>query len=212
MRIRGIALLLLLSCWSLQGQHVSVGVKIGSTPLGVFEGTPGELTDASKRYTFGPSVEVSLPKGFAIEVDALYRRIGFDSDHHSNPVRVFVRERANAWEIPVVAKYRVWRARAVHPFVLAGYAPRVVSGSGYSRVVSSPFPIGPAVETHSTDYPVTHGFVTGGGVEVRARRVRFAPEVRYTHWSRRIYDVGFGGTHDFARQNQVQLLLGISWP
>jgi hypothetical protein len=32
--------------------------------------------DESRPYTIGPSVEFRLPVGFAVEIDALYRRLG----------------------------------------------------------------------------------------------------------------------------------------
>ena len=52
-------------------QPFSIGVK-GGIPLN--DGTVGGK-DESRPYVIGPSAEVRLPAGFAIEVDALYRRL-----------------------------------------------------------------------------------------------------------------------------------------
>lgn len=203
-------LLVLASC--AVGQRVSVGVKLGGVPTATFEGAASELTDESKRYTVGPSVEVRLPWNLAVEFDALYRRIGFDHDRRNNPVRVYTRERDNSWEFPILAKYRVLPSASIVPFAVAGYAPRVVTGSGTTRLVSSPFPGNREPVPYNTSYDVTHGFVVGGGAEFRAWKLRMAPEVRYTRWNAPFYQFSFGATQNTSAQNQVQVLIGIGWP
>ena len=55
-----------------QAQTVSAGV-LGGVP---FLDPTNTSSDESPRYQIGPSVELTLPAGFAIEADALYRRIG----------------------------------------------------------------------------------------------------------------------------------------
>jgi hypothetical protein len=64
-------LVLILGIRIASAQAVSIGIK-GGIPIG---GTIGQQ-DESRPYIVGPSIEVRLPAGFAIEVDALYRRIG----------------------------------------------------------------------------------------------------------------------------------------
>lgn len=196
---------------SAAGQRVSAGVKLGAVLTDTFQGAASELSDESKRYTVGPSVEVRLFKALSVEVDALYRHIGFDHDRRSNPVRVYTRERDASWEFPILAKYRVLPKAAAVPFAVAGYAPRVVNGSGFQRLVSSPFPLQVA-PTYDTSYGVTHGFVAGGGVEFRAWKLRLVSEARYTRWNRSFYQFSFGATQNTSTQNQAEVLLGIHWP
>lgn len=189
-----------------------MGLKLGAVLTDTFRGAASELTDESKRYTIGPSVEMRLAKGFSLEVDALYRRIGFDHDRRNNPVRVYTSERDNSWEFPILAKYRLLPSAALIPFAVVGYAPRVVSGSGTTRLLSSPFPGNRDPVPYNTSYDVTHGFVAGGGAEFRAWRLRLAPEVRYTRWNAPFYQFSFGSTQNTSTQNQVQILFGIGWP
>ena len=67
MRVHLLALLAI----PLSAQPVSVGVKVG-VPFTDPIGRNGE----SRPYTIGPTVEVRLPAGFAVEASALYRRLG----------------------------------------------------------------------------------------------------------------------------------------
>src|SRR5689334_15967599 len=41
------------------------------------------------------------------------------------------------------------------------------------------------------DWPTTHGAVVGGGIQLGAGRLRFAPEIRYTHWNREVIQGSF---------------------
>ncbi len=65
----------------------------------------------SKRYLIGPSVEVRIHGGFAVELDAIYRRLGSSGAFGSRasaegPISFYTfRERDNSWELPVLAKY-----------------------------------------------------------------------------------------------------------
>src|SRR3954447_13630989 len=84
-------------------QNVSIGGKIG-VPFADPMGRYGE----SRPYTFGPTVEVRLPAGFAIEGSALYRRLGSTAALNCGPAassHIVNRARGNAWEFPVIGKY-----------------------------------------------------------------------------------------------------------
>src|SRR5690242_12733639 len=65
------------------------------------------LKSTTNRYIIGPSFELRLPAGFGLEVDALYRRFNYDTSF--NLVDVFTNNRTtgNAWEFPLLAKYRL---------------------------------------------------------------------------------------------------------
>src|SRR5436305_3749478 len=159
-------------------QHIGIGVK-GAIP--VTTDIEGYGASESRRYVVGPMIEVRLPFGFGVEADALYRRFGYSTTSEFLSLASFVtRARANSWEFPIVAKYR-WRL----PYVMAGVAPRYVSG----EFVSSGFNTNPSTgvrsfssSTGNLDFATQVGFVAGGGVEFGLGRIHVAPEVRYIRW------------------------------
>jgi hypothetical protein len=111
-----------------QAQHVGFGVKGGAVLTGTFTNHSGNArSDESKRHTLGPMVEVELLKGFGIEFDALFRKIGYTDTNNSDGPWLS-RESDGSWEFPILLKYRV-RRWASQPFVNSGYAFRSVKGS-----------------------------------------------------------------------------------
>ena len=195
-------------------QLVSFGVKGGVPFLQSNQGG-----DESPRYIVGPSIEFRLPAGFAIEVDALYRRVGSTSRFGFSgnitiiptPTTPYVtsfieRMRGNYWELPVLGKYYFRpRTAAWQPFVGTGWALRmgnsrqdisqtVMDSSGNSHVES--------FRLHSR-YDVGVGAVFAAGVRFHAGRVAVVPEMRYTYWGRAVQNT--------LRNNEAGLLLGISF-
>jgi hypothetical protein len=172
--------------------------------------------DESRRYIVGPSVEFRLPAGFAIEVDALYRRIGNSSmfDILGGAMLINLpavtsevnRQRGNYWQFPVLGKYYFRpRSAAWRPFIATGWSLRTVAfhedvsaiileGSGIANATATSF--------HSrTD--VGAGAVFAAGARFRAGKFAFTPQVRYTYW---------GSTQQFdLRRNEAGVLLGISF-
>jgi hypothetical protein len=216
LRVVGI---LAFSCLTATAQSIAVGVAGG---VRTTDDASGSLTSESKRYIVGPTVDVRLPKRFSIEVDALYQRFGFSS-YGCAPGGLgcgILRERANSWEFPIILKYNIPAGR-VHPFVGVGYAPRIVHGtdvsSGYflSGISENPpMDIYTYYNSRSkTNYPVTHGVVASGGVSLGAGHLRFTPEVRYVHWNAPFLNEygGDGSFHWVSKQDEVFVLLGISW-
>ncbi len=114
----------------------------------------GAFASNGSRYVIGPAVELRLPFGLGIEVDALYRRM-------NNPS-------GSAWEFPILAKYRVPVRGRVAPYAVGG-------GSFQRNDLLRAFQVGPS-ETAS-------GFVIGGGVEAKLGLIRLGPEMRYTRWT-----------------------------
>jgi hypothetical protein len=113
------------------GQPFSAGVKAG-LPLSDFVNTvSGESSSATNRYLVGPTAELHLPHGLAIEVDALYRHFSFQhitTNIPGNPgylgppvTSVSILNKAGAWEFPVLLKYR-FSGRLARPYVDAGVA------------------------------------------------------------------------------------------
>lgn len=141
----------------------------------------------SSRYAIGPQLDIGLPLGFGVEVDALYR-------HESYQPSFGVSEQyeRTSWEFPFLLKKTLLPFPVVKPFVEGGYAPRTMESMGYPGV--------------------SHGLVIGGGVEFRIGRMRLSPAIRYTHWDNAPAVLVFAdGPTINLTQNQVNALVGISW-
>jgi len=166
-------------------------------------------------------LELRLPWRLGVEFDALYRRFGYTSRFQSCCASSITRERSNSWEFPLIAKYRFPMPLA-HPFAGVGYDPRTVrgadvsSGSYLSGITANP----PASiytyyfnQRSRTHYPVTHGVVISGGIDLGKGRLRISPELRYVHWSAPFLDQtgGDGSYRIQSVQNEVFVLVGIAW-
>jgi hypothetical protein len=208
---------LLLSCaifvtsWCCFGQGISLGVVGG---VRTTDDISFPATAESKRYVVGPDVEVGLPFGLGIEVDALYRREGYSYPFSNFAVNAFNQERANSWEFPILLKYK-FPFPLIKPFVEAGYAPRVINGSLEVNAVSVNPQTGQQTfgQTHtSTNWDASQGLVVGGGVQLRLGRLLISPQVRYTHWNNQaILIIEPNGPTFGSSQTQVDLLVGLGW-
>lgn len=193
------------------GQELAVGVIGGA--MATDDLTGAGATSVSKRYAVGPALEIGLPLQLEIEVDALYRREGYQASFDGQLSSVFADERANSWEFPIVLKYR-FQSPVARPFVEAGYAPRVIHGSISSNGFDDLPPSGLQyyASRAGTNWPISHGIVVGGGVQIAIGRLHLSPELRYTRWSNNAisgyYDDGPSWQ---STQNQVDVLLGVSW-
>jgi hypothetical protein len=197
------------------GQTVSVGVIGGVRATDDLTG--GGATSVSKRYAVGPSLEVGLPFGLAIEADALYRRTGFQVSASSGSYYIFGDERANLWEVPILLKYRI-PLTAARPFLEAGYVSRVIGGS-VSRNTAQNLPEGVVTySSYDSTWSNSNGLVVGGGVQFALGRLHLSPVVRYTYWNDSTVAGGSGGPGAYfyapawrSNQNQVDVLLGVAW-
>src|ERR1044071_8408436 len=126
---RTLFLSLLMTGVSLAGPF-SVGIR-GGIPLTDFFDNVNNgnfiLKSTTHRYIIGPTVELKLPGGFGLEADILYRRFNYDSSF--NLIDVFTNNRTtgNAWEFPLLAKYRL-PTPVIRPYVDAGLAFDTLSG------------------------------------------------------------------------------------
>ena len=216
----------LLTCCACAAQSIALGAIGGgrltadvlpfpSPELNGLNAASSAFQLESRFYDIGPMIEIGLTHAFAVEFDALYHRQGFFDTFAHDTLYSTTRERDNTWEFPVLVKYKV-RLHALDPFVEAGVAPRTINGrSAYAAQVSlntptTTPPLGPSVPV---SYSPSAGFVAGGGVQVNLGRLRLAPQLRYTRWA--TAPVGglyfsLGSTYS-SNQNQVDLLVGISW-
>jgi hypothetical protein len=217
-------LLSLVAAASALAQPVSVGVRAGM-PLTDFvstvqnqvaAGAAGWLVDFrsnTRPYVLGPTVELRLPAGLGIELDALYRRLNYTGTEVTTgftTTSTISSTSANAWEFPLLLKYR-FHAPVVKPYVDAGFAWDTLSGLTQSvrRTVAT------ITNTSTTSTPAelnrkgTGGFVIGAGVDIHAVVVHLSPEVRFTHWGAAHFSDPAALVK--SRQNQAEFLLGITF-
>jgi opacity protein-like surface antigen len=207
-------LLLLLGAAAAFSQPFSFGVKAG-VPLTDFLTTVQSpnfgFNSNTKRYIVGPTVELRLPFGLGIELDALYRRLDYTSS--GNLVDVFIsgNTTGNAWEFPLLVKYR-FPSKIVRPYVDAGVAWDTLSGLTQT-VTQTLFPT--RTTTTNTSNPAelnkntVTGFVTGVGLDVKVLFIHLSPEIRYTRWGAQHFLSSNGGLQ--SNQNQAEFLLGITF-
>jgi opacity protein-like surface antigen len=165
----------------------------------------------TKRYIVGPTVELRLPFGLGIELDALYRRLDYTSS--TNLIDVFIsgNTTGNAWEFPLLAKYR-FPSKVLRPYVDAGVAWDTLSGLTQT-VTQTLFPTRTTTTTNSNPAELNKntvmGFVTGAGLDVKVLLIHLSPEIRYTRWGAQHFLSSNGGLQ--SNQNQAEFLLGITF-
>jgi hypothetical protein len=203
--------LLLLTCCTCFGQSLIVGVAGGGRPT---DDVTSSATPESRRYVIGPTIELGLPLGLAVEVDALYHRHGYLTGFANPSGSGTESERANDWEFPVLLKYRLGTP-LIKPFFEAGVAPRRISGTVAESGNSVNIPTGqitPLSSRTNTNWSSSVGVVLGGGVRLGFGRLQLSPEIRYTHWTSTPINVSFGDGPSFqSTQEQVDILVGIGW-
>ena len=195
--MRCLILLVLASTLSF-GQHlISFGIK-GGVPLTdalsdkTFVGVDvlTRVFSDSKNYVIGPTVELKLPAGFAIEADALYRPLNLSTETRVVPrPPTTLSVDVHTMEFPILAKYHFLHTPVVKPYAEAGPIFRYV-GSRAS-------------------YLSNGGFALGAGVDVKLLLVRITPELRYSRW-------GSDSTPSLpfispSKQNQAEFLIGLSF-
>jgi len=177
-------------------QPFSAGVKVG-LPLTDFVNTVnGTASSKTNRYLVGPTVELHLPAGFGVELDALYRRFDYSNPVGStvNGVITFANTSSSAWEFPLLLKYR-FPAKIVRPYVDAGVAWDTVTN--LANTLSG-----------GTTKGTTMGAVLGAGVDIHVLIIHILPELRYTRWT----DQHFNLTNVLhSNQNQAEFMVGITF-
>ena len=210
MRQTALAILLVVSgSLVASAQSVSVGVVGGGSLV-----TPNIYTDDSHRYIAGPSVEVRLPRGFAVEADALYQRVGTTFSYAFIPsgpdllpfypyaLSGVTRTVGSVWQFPVLGKYYFNRSSKFQPFVGLGPELRTIGWRTDSSavIVSGPSttPITSSSSSESRSNSV--GAVAVAGMRFQKGRLKLSPQFRFTRWSRQ---------QGSLRTNEAGLMLGI---
>ncbi len=170
---------------------IGLGVK-GGVPLNdafvVRQENPVDYIADTHRYTFGPYVEVRLPAGFGVELDALYQTY----EYRQVVPAPTIDQNSHAWEFPLVVKKR---------FLPGPVKPYVEAGAAFSHLS-----VGDVRELNDRN---TWGLVLGGGVDLKVGPMHFTPEVRYTRWTSREFDSP--GTLLQSNLNVASVMLGIGF-
>ena len=201
--------LLLLGAVSAWAQLFSYGVKAGVPITQFLDAAKSQqfaFNSATNRYIVGPTAELHLPFGLGVEVDILYRHFDYNGSGTLVDVITNSRTTGNAWEFPLLAKYR-FPTKLVHPYVDAGVAWDTLSGlteaitrNSITTSTSSP------AELNTT---ATRGLVMGAGLSVKLLMVHVSPEIRITRWGTQHFIDPNGLLH--SNLNQGEFLLGITF-
>lgn len=175
-------------------QNISVGALGGAPFTDVVNGNTSngiQTIAKSANFTVGPALQVSLPAGFRIEVDALLRPYSF----HLTGANVGIDVSSLQWRFPVLVQYR-FGLPLVKPFVETGLSFDHLSGiSDAAKNISSGQP---GQLLHSSDA----GIVLGAGVDLKIPFIRLSGELRYTRQT----VSNFAGV---SNQNQAEFLVGV---
>jgi hypothetical protein len=202
-------------------QRPSPGLKIGvpisavcaSENLGRF----GSANVCAERYVVGPAIEIEFPRGLSLDFAALFTRVRLQGGARAAAIYPsFSTQRSGtAWELPLVAKYRLPRRR-FSPFVGTGPAFRRIGLEGQNTIIDVSGPPSPGrIVTSVFDVSETRwqaGWTIAGGIQFRTRFVRLSPELRHLRWAygRTCHDCGPFAL-PAARSNSTVLLLGFGF-
>ncbi len=197
---------------ALCAQLVSFGVK-GGVPLGTAFDTlrtanAGYLSN-TRRYLVGGAFELRFPFGMGMELDALYKRLNYESFQIAAPdASLAVSTVANSWEFPLLFKLRA-PSPVLRPYLTAGPSFRHLSG--LRQFVAARLGALPAPRESSRPIELnnrfTSGLAIGGGLEIGGR-FRLAPEIRYTRWGWENFRAP--SLPEFrSNLNQLDFLLGV---
>jgi len=195
-------ILLLLGAAAAVAQPVTFGVKAGIPLTDFFSDVQNQsfvFNQNTKRFIVGPVLEVRLPFGLGIELDALYRRLDYSGSSTTASETIT----GDQFEFPLLLKYR-FPTKFVRPFVDAGFAWNTLSGLKQSVAnTTGLFNASPASAKS------TEGFVMGGGVDIKLLVIHISPEIRYTRWG----STSFVDPLSLVRgsQNQAEFLVGVTF-
>ena len=169
---------------------------------GVILGTP--LTDVTQTttlaginylrnstlFTIGPSLQVNLPVGLRLEIDALYRPVAYQIATAS-----VANVSASQFRFPVLVQRHIGGLPIVKPYGEAGLSFDHLANLQQAVKLLPSQPGAIAQTTHA-------GLVLGFGLDVKIPFVRVSPEIRYT----RQFSCDFQG---ISQLNQAEFLVGI---
>jgi hypothetical protein len=145
----------------------------------------------STRFTIGPSLQVNLPAGFRLEIDALYRPVAYQLAISAATSNVS----ASQFRFPILAQYRLGSFPVVKPYAEAGLSFDHLSNLKQAATLLPAHPGAIVQTTHA-------GLVLGFGIDIKVPFIRISPEIRYT----RQFSSDFQGISEL---NQAEFLVGL---
>ena len=186
----------------------SFGVKGGVPLTTAFRTATSQdlrYLSSTKRYTVGPVVEVRSPFWLGAEINALYKRLRYDSTQTGGANPMATATTANSWEFPLLLKVRS-PGRMVRSYFSAGPSFRHLSGLRQSVTSLFTGRVGEALRPSELENRFASGFAVAGGLEI-GEGLRVAPEIRYTRWGWENFRAPAGAFR--TNLNQLDFLLGI---
>lgn len=194
-------LLFLFGAVTVYSQPITAGLKAGVPLTDFFNTVQTVSTSIPNRYLIGVTAELRLPMGLGVEFDALYRHLNYSLITATSVDRTT----ASSWEFPLLLKYR-FKAPIARPYVDAGIAWDTLSG--ISSTITQKVLNTTSSNSVSPDHNTTRGFVIGAGVDIHALVVHISPELRYTRWTDKQFNLN--GVLN-SNQNQAEFLIGITF-
>lgn len=180
------------------GEILSYGLLIGTPLTDVTETTTIAGINYLKNstlFTIGPSLQVKLPAGFRVEVDALYRPVAYQIATALPNVLLTTNVSGSQWRFPVLLQYHIGKYPLIKPYAEAGLSFDHLMDLGQAAKLL-PTQAGAIVKT--TDA----GLVLGFGADIKVPFLKISPEIRYTRqFSSEFYGI--------AELNQAEFLVGI---
>jgi len=187
------------------GRRISLGAVIGPDVSGGSETTTATYTDSYThtpitvrntlrpgRLVLGPLVELSISARFSVEGNAIASwRVNEFTWRGPSLVGESSTGWAEPWQFPVLAKYRL-ATGSVRPFLALGPSFRLPNG-----------PDG--------DLRAIYGATAGVGLEIRTKRIKISPTVRYTRWGPDRLRPGMDPAGSGDPRNRLHLLVGVSF-
>jgi len=170
-----------------QAQSVHFGIK-GGMPLNDAIDAAGSFKSDFRHFTLGPMVDVWLPGGIGVEVNALHKKPGYTlsdgtaTENHS----------ASAWEFPLLLKYR-FPGEALRPYIAGGYSFRSIGDMARLNRSGS------------------HGVALGAGLLLDFKLVKISPEIRYTRWNNDVFSGSAQPVTLKSVKNQAEFLIGFTF-
>jgi hypothetical protein len=177
------------------------------------------------RYSIGPTVEMTLPRSFAVQFDALRSRLEYREESFDRSFSTFSSDDfkgdtvGHAWQFPLIAKYYIETdKKMLRPYPEVGFSFRRVDGiTKYvdtgSSFLCNPVPVSCGTTVYTGTYPSrdilrpwTKGIVFGGGVDIRWLHFHLQPELRYTRWLKQAF-----GPFVKSNMNALDLVVGFTF-
>jgi hypothetical protein len=203
-----------LSAVPVLAQPFSAGIKAGVPLTDFLNATQGGIDgdfftykSPTQRYIIGATAELRLPRGFSVEVDALYRHLSYHAYNPIVPGSDTSDTTGSNWEFPLPLKYR-FRFPLVRPFLDGGVAWDTLTGLRQTVTSIRYLTVPATTTTTTTSNPAelkqsgTMGIVLGA-VSIFMPCFCTSPEIRFTRWA----SAQINATFLNSNLNQAEFLL-----